>query len=313
MIKTTILALAILLILPFPSKAGSLIKSEKMVPAGFIQKALRDRQDNSDEDVNNNGDWDFRTETVHDDQTGEDAFSIDVPEDWDFDAEIEWYLDELPVYTVFIAIGEPDGTSGLALLPLASYVWFSDPWLQRQMPEGTRYNDSTIVMQPMDADDYIVELLIPYLQDIYHDEARIRNFEIIDIQNRRDLVDDYIAYTGLDTLADYYDFTGAEASVEYTRDGVAIEEKISVVVGESDNSFFGVGSFSMETQTNWIAFLSVLQRAPLGELDEMEDIYGDILLSIQWEEDFFEEFQDMQDEWREEHEDDFEYEYDYDE
>ncbi|MCX6646476.1 MAG: hypothetical protein NTY09_08980 [bacterium] len=242
-------------------------------------------------DNRDRGDWQFRQETVS--TNGEvqgDVFTIDVPEGWDFDSEIDWLDEELPMFTVYFVMNDQDGTSLLGVLPMTNYVWFTDPWLESQMPEGYQYSGSTTVLEPRDPSDYLEELLIPYLEDIYRDQARIRNFEIVDVEDRDDLADLYVRMMGVEAFAEYYDCSAAVAHVEYNEDGIDVEEQISAIIGVHSEDMIGLTSWTLENVVNWTVLLSVVEKAPVGQLDEMDGVYVDILSSMEWNQDFMDDY-----------------------
>ena len=262
--------------------------------SGYEKARDNDRDQDRDRDY---GDWEFREETVSTRGVVDgDVFTIDVPEGWDFDAEVDWLPEELPIYTIYFVMYDDEGTSLLGLLPITSYVWFTDPWLQEQMPEGFAYSGSTTVLEPRDPDEYLEELLIPYLEDIYRDQVRIRNFEIVDIENRNDLADDYVEMTGVEDFGDYYECTAAVAHLEYNEDGVDVEEDVSVIIGVHEEPIIGISTYSMETWYSWSMLVSVVQKAPVGELDYMEGLYEQILGSIVWDQDFLDDYWDAHEE-----------------
>jgi hypothetical protein len=242
-----------------------------------------------------NSGWDFRTEEV---QAGGgydmEAFTIDVPEDWDFDAELAWHLDNVPVFTIFFDMKSEDGTWQLTCIPAMNYVWYTDPLIQRYIPEGSAYDSLTLVLEPMDADDFLEDNLIPYMLE--NAETDIRHFDLIDIEESDELEEfyDYIIDPG---DLDFYDLESAIATMEYEEDGEDVEAKLAIVMGYHEAEMIGIGSNQMETVTYWTMMLCILEKTPVGELNDTEDIYWDILTSIRWNSDFLEEYQEEHDEY----------------
>jgi hypothetical protein len=266
-----------------------------LLPA-FFSFGNAQAKEQSGSNNNNNGnydDWQFRQETVATRGVVDgDVFTIDAPEGWDFDAEVDWLQSDLPAFTIYLAMNDAPGTSLVGVLPMTSYVWFTDPLLQQYMPEGSVYSGDTTVLEPRDPDQYLEELLIPYLEDIYRDQARIRNFEIVDIEDRNDLADDYLRMIGVEEFGEYYDCTAAVAHVAYNQDGTDVVEDVSAIIGVHEASIIGVSTYSMENVYYWSMLVSVVKRAPVGELNYMDGLYDRILGSIQMDQDFLDDYWD---------------------
>jgi hypothetical protein len=238
--------------------------------------------------------WDFRTEDVPAGYYDMDAFSIDVPEDWDFDAELDWHLVNVPVFTIFFDMKSEDGTYGLTCFPATNYVWYTDPLIQYYIPEGSAYDEMTVVMEPMHADDFVEDQVIPYMLD--NAETDIRHFDIVDIEESDELSDLYDALID-PTDMDFYDLESVVATMEYEEEGEDVEAKMAVVVGYHEAELIGLGTNTMESVTYWTMMLCILEKTPQGELRDTEDVYWDILSSIDWNQDFLDEYSEDHDEY----------------
>lgn len=198
---------------------------------------------------------------------GTKAFSMLIPSDWQSQGTISWIFDNpaMPVAGDFRA-WNPSGSEEFHLFPNQAFFWSDNPMIKQTFPPGSRYFGA-LVHTPLGPIDALKEIALPMFR------GDVRNMEIISEEELHQ-VKEYFetgtdATTGITTTAD-----GGKIRVEYTLDGVAMEDELCCIIQSTQ---FPVQTiFGTFTNINWYMTYIESFRAEKGQLDSQSKMFQTI-------------------------------------
>jgi len=166
----------------------------------------------------------FRTLSVVDPEgTGGEAFRILVPDGWTFSGGIQWMPDTpgLPATAAF-QMSAPDGKTAFQVFPSQPFFWTNIQKILSEHPRGSRYYGREVrpVMQPVEA---LKKIVIPMFR------PGVGRIEVKEERPLPGLAADLGAgiLTQRDTKATGW---GGTVRIQYTQDGIQIQERMYGVV-----------------------------------------------------------------------------------
>lgn len=237
----------------------------------------------TDNDDNGNGGGDINTmqfttySYVDEDVIGLEAFSMIIPEEWDFGGGIEWGFDNpgAPAVASF-TVSEPDGLAELELLPAQSFYSTQNPGILGVFPVGSEYyGNEVIVWPPLGPLDTLEDIIIPRFR------GTVTNLQIISKEESlEDIVD--LLREGMpptdDTTID-----AAKIRIEYEQDGVLMEEEIYCVIETltyQNYNPFDLFDPNLYENSLWMADFLFSFKAEKGELDSHYKIFQTMMYSF---------------------------------
>jgi hypothetical protein len=155
--------------------------------------------------------------------TGDEAFSLLVPEGWKFTGGVEWVLDNPAVpATAAFSVSSPGGKTVFQVLPTQRYFWTNIPKILNEFPPGSRYYGGEVraPMQPLEA---LKTVIIPKFR------PNAKNIKVL-VEQRlprltQGLSAGVLSQPDAETAA-----SGARIRIQYTSSGIQVEEEIYCVV-----------------------------------------------------------------------------------
>jgi hypothetical protein len=189
---------------------------------------------------------------------GTKAFSMLVPSDWQSEGTINWVLDNpaMPVAGDFQA-WNPNGHEEFHFYPNQAFFWSDNPMIQQTFPSGTRYFGA-LVKSPEHVLDALVDIALSMFR------SNVQNLKIVSRETLPQ-IEKYFQ-TGTDpTTGVITSAEGGKIRVEYTLNGVALEEELYCIIQTQDIPVQTV--YGTTRNLNW--YMTYLQsfRAEKGKLD----------------------------------------------
>jgi hypothetical protein len=214
----------------------------------------------------------FRTAVCNDPQgTGIECLRLIIPSDWKFESGVNWLLDKpmMPAYAWFTA-WNPDGAESFRMFPNQSYFWTDNELITAMFPAGAKYFGNE-VRQPVTALAALKSLVLP---SYYRDASGLRITQEQRLPElARALGVGQQSQAGVSTSGD-----AAKVRVEYTRDGVELEEEVYAVVEQL--AFQVQTMYGWRTNTVWNVNYTFGFRAAKGQLDRNADAFQTMAHSI---------------------------------
>lgn len=234
--------------------------------------------------------------SIEDWRTEMEAATIEIPAGWSHEVTFSWYEDPIPIYTVSFVTYDESENHGWATLPLTGYVWYEDPGAQQFYPKGSIYSPNVTSWPPMGPDEYLREMLVPYLEEEYSKKYEVQDLSIVDIQVRPDVAENFRKVADPEGYMADYTFRAASAHVTFRKDEIDIEERVTVVIGGTVAYVQTFGVLANEQVTYWSLSGGTIERAVLGELADYEDMYRAMQLSISWNPGFLAAYDEIRNE-----------------
>jgi hypothetical protein len=198
---------------------------------------------------------------------GTKAFTMLIPSDWQSEGTINWVLDNpaMPVSGDFRA-WNPNGQEEFHFFPNQAFVSSDNPMMQQMFPSGSRYFGA-LVRAPLGPIDALKEIALPMFR------ADVQNLQI----TSQEVLPEISKYfqtgtdptTGVATSAE-----GGKIRVEYTQNGVPMEEELYCIIQTQDIPIPTV--YVTYRNINW--YMTYLQsfRAEKGKLDSQSKMFQTI-------------------------------------
>jgi hypothetical protein len=198
---------------------------------------------------------------------GTKAFSMLIPTDWQSEGSIDWILDNpaMPVAGEFRA-WNPDGNEEFDYFPNQAFFWSDNPMIEQTFPPGTYYFGA-LVHEPLEPVEALKEFALPLLGKDVEDMEVINEKTLPDVSSFFETGTD--PSTGVITSA-----KGGKIGVEYTLNGVAMEDEMYCVIQSQDIPIpTYLGTYR---NVNW--YMTYLQsfRAEKGKLNSEAKVFQTI-------------------------------------
>jgi len=198
---------------------------------------------------------------------GTKAFSMLIPSDWQAEGNIDWILDipAMPVAGDFRA-WNPGSHEEFHFFPNQAFFWSNNPMIQQTFPSGSRYFGA-LVKSPEGVLDALVDIALPELR------GKVQNLRVVS-RETLPLIKNYFQTgtdpaTGVVTSAD-----GGKIKVEYTLNGVQMEEELYCVIQSQDIPVPTV--YGTTSNLNWYMTYLESFRAEKGKLDPQSKTFQTI-------------------------------------
>jgi hypothetical protein len=209
----------------------------------------------------------YKTEKYVDTQgIGTTAFSLLVPSDWQFEANINWVLDNpsMPA-TASIRAWNPNGPEQFEGFPNQAFFWTDNPLVQYTNPSGSLYFGA-LVQQPLGVIDALKQIALPLFR------GNEQNLQIVSEQTIPEM--DKLFTTGTDPSSGLsFSVESGKIRIEYTLSGVQMEDEIYCVI---QHLKIPVGAY---TNDNWFMSYMASFRAEKGQLDQESKTFQTIAFS----------------------------------
>lgn len=198
---------------------------------------------------------------------GTKAFSMLIPSDWQSEGSIEWKLDivSMPVAGEFRA-WNPNGKEEFNLFPNQAFFWSDNPMTQQTFPAGSHYFGA-LVHPPQLVLDALKDIALPLFR------SDVENLQIISRTTLPQVNSNFQTgtdpTTGVTTSAD-----AGKIRVEYTQNGITMEEEIYCVIQSQDipvQTLYGTSR-----NINWYMTYIESFRAEKGKLDAQSKMFQTI-------------------------------------
>lgn len=198
---------------------------------------------------------------------GTKAFSMLIPSDWQSEGSIEWKLDivSMPVAGEFRA-WNPNGKEEFNLFPNHAFFWSDNPMTQQTFPAGSHYFGA-LVHSPQLVLDALKDIALPLFR------SDVENLQIISRTTLPQVNSNFQTgtdpTTGVTTSAD-----AGKIRVEYTQNGITMEEEIYCVIQSQDipvQTLYGTSR-----NINWYMTYIESFRAEKGKLDAQSKMFQTI-------------------------------------
>ncbi len=102
----------------------------------------------------------------YDPQSGVEAFSILVPQDWQVSGGVTWVMERPAAPAqVWLQLANPKGLEAFEALPILYFTWTNNPMIQMTKPDGSLYFGYE-VRQPLSARDAMRQFVLPRFRQI---------------------------------------------------------------------------------------------------------------------------------------------------
>jgi hypothetical protein len=200
--------------------------------------------------------------------TGTEAFQLLIPSDWQFQANIQWVLDNpgMPASSNLRA-WNPAGSEEFDVFPNQSFFYSTNPSLVEMFPVGSKYFGME-VLQPLSPQDALGQIVLPRFM------GSIGNFKVIS-QGPIDSLEtaNTDPSSGISGSS-----AGAKIRIEYAEKGVAMEAEIYCMV---ESITFPIRTMAgMKNNTNWYVDHIAAFKAKKGQLDANTKLFQAIAYSL---------------------------------
>jgi hypothetical protein len=200
--------------------------------------------------------------------TGTKAFSMLIPVDWQSEGNIDWILDNpaMPVAGEFRA-WNPDGNEEFDYFPNQAFFSSNNPMNVEMFPPGSRYFGA-LVHSPLGPVDALKEIALPLFRKDVEDMKVVDEKTLPPVGSFFETGTD--PTTGVITSAE-----GGKIRVEYTLNGVAMEDEMYCII-QSQDIPVQVPFYGVTRNVNW--YMTYLQsfRAEKGKLDSGAKVFQTI-------------------------------------
>jgi hypothetical protein len=198
---------------------------------------------------------------------GTKAFTMLIPSDWQSEGTINWVLDNpaMPVAGDFRAWNR-NGHEEFHFFPNQAFFWSDNPMILQTFPSGSRYFGA-LVKTPEHVLDALVDIALPMFR------SNVQNLKTVSRETLPQVANFF--QTGTDTATGTITSAeGGKIRVEYTQDGVSMEEELYCVIQTQDMPIPTFGGTSRNL--NW--YMTYLQsfRAEKGKLDSQAKTFHTI-------------------------------------
>ncbi|MCU0576171.1 MAG: hypothetical protein MUD15_05000 [Desulfobacterota bacterium] len=186
-----------------------------------------------------------------------EAFSLLIPEGWQFQGGVEWVLDN-PVMpaTIRFRVRNPSGHEELEIFPNLALFWSDNQMLMSMFPLGSRYFGAE-VRPPVGPQEALTGIVIP------RSRGNAAGLKVLSAGAMPELAQALRAgasQPGMQTFGD-----AARARIEYVKDGIPVEEDFFAVV---EGYSYPVQTMQgVATYTNWYVDYIFSYKAAKGKLD----------------------------------------------
>lgn len=201
---------------------------------------------------------------------GSEAFSLLIPVGWQFQGGVRWVLDNpaLPAVAQF-KVRNPKGREEMEVFPNQALFWTNNQMLLSTFPAGARYFGAEVrpVAGPQEA---LIHIVLPRFR------GGVSGLKVVGKANLPQLAKALGAgapQPGVKTFGQ-----AAKIRIEYTQNGVPMEEEIFGVV-----EGFSFSVMSMQgplTNTNWFVDYLFSFKAPKGTLDRQAKLFQTMAMSF---------------------------------
>jgi len=260
--KKVLIIIPLVLIIVIAVVAGIMFLNQQ--PAPSEEGGPYGPPSTSDEAVNVK----YKSVTFTDSQgIGTKAFSMLIPSDWQSEGSINWVLDNpaMPVAGEFRA-WNPNGHEEFQFFPNQAFFWSDNPMILQTFPSGSRYFGA-LVKSPELVLDALVDIALPLFRSNVQNLKTVSRETLPQIGNYFQTGTD--PATGVITSAD-----GGKIRVEYTLNGVAMEEELYCIIQTQDIPVPTI--YGTTRNLNW--YMTYLQsfRAEKGKLDQQSKTFQTI-------------------------------------
>jgi hypothetical protein len=198
---------------------------------------------------------------------GTKAFSMLTPSDWQSEGTIEWKLDivSMPVAGEFRA-WNPNGHEEFHLFPNQAFFWSDNPMTQQTFPAGSYYFGA-LVRSPEGVLDALKDTALPLFRGNVENLQIISQTTLPQVNNNFQIGTD--PATGVVTSAN-----AGKIRIEYTQNGVAMEEEIYCVIQSQDIPIQTL--YGTSRNINWYMTYIESFRAEKGKLDSQAKMFQTI-------------------------------------
>jgi hypothetical protein len=212
---------------------------------------------------------------------GTKAFSMLIPVDWKSSGDIQWVLDNpaMPAFGSFKA-WNPDGVEEYNYFANQAFFSSDNPMITQKFPAGSRYFGA-LVHIPLGPVEALKEIAIPMFRSNVQDLSVVSEKELPQLSN--------VITTGTDPVSGVItSANGGKICVEYSLNGVMIEEEMYCVIQSQDIPIQTLTGISRNI--NW--YMTYLQsfRAAKGQLESETKIFQTISFSAKTDENWLNKY-----------------------
>jgi hypothetical protein len=201
---------------------------------------------------------------------GTKAFSMLIPADWQSSGDIQWVLDNpaMPAFGSFKA-WNPNGVEEYNYFANKALFWSTNPMILQTFPTGSHYFGAE-VREPLGPTEALKQIILPEYR------GNVQNLVVKSEQQLPELSN--VIKTGTDPATGVVTSAeGGKIRVEYTLNGVTVEEEMYCVIQTLD---IPIQTYAGTVRNiNW--YLTYLEsfRAEKGQLDSESKLFQTISYS----------------------------------
>ncbi|MEW6441023.1 MAG: hypothetical protein AB1640_08830 [bacterium] len=216
---------------------------------------------------------------------GIEAFSLLVPQDWQFSGGIHWILDNpgMPARSAF-TVRSPDGSEELEVFPNQPFFWTDNQLVLSALPAGARYFGCEVrppCAGPLEA---LRGIVLPRFR------GKAAGLKVVSQEVLPDLARALGAGSGSQPGV-VNSASAGKVRIEYTRKGLPTEEEIYGVV---ETVSFPVQTMSgVRTSTFWYANYLFSFKAPKGKLDSRAKVFQTMTSSFRVDPQWFNKYNQL--------------------
>lgn len=214
---------------------------------------------------------------------GIEAFSLLIPEGWNFSGGIDWDLTNPgnPAFAAF-RVSNGSGAEEMEIFPRQPFFWTNNQMILATFPQGSRYFGNE-VGQPKNASSALESIIIPRFRN------RVKNLRISERKPAPELaahVRDQNMQQGVNMTSD-----AASVKLEYSVNGRNYEEEIwgSVLAWSFSMPTMG----GVVTNTNWTVDYLFSFKAEKGGLDKNAKLFQTMISSFRLNPLWFSKYQQL--------------------
>jgi len=212
---------------------------------------------------------------------GIECFRMLIPSTWKFTGGIKWVMDNpaMPAVISFKAYN-PSDAEEMKVFPSEPYFWTNDQTMLMNFPKGSKYMGS-VVHPPMSAINFIKKMLLPKYW------YKVSNLKVVSAMELPELAkalgQKAQSKPGLNAYSD-----AGKVKINYSKNGVPIEEEIFVVINRADFSMNGM--YGVVTHNNWVCDYIISFKAKKGQLSSNKKIFDTIVYSFKFNPKWFNKY-----------------------
>lgn len=207
----------------------------------------------------------------YDPQSGVEAFSLLVPQDWQVNGGVTW-VPERPAAPAQIGlqIANPNGFEMFEALPTQYFTWTNNPMIQMTKPAGSLYF-GYLVCKPLPAREVMRQIVLPRFR-------RIQDLSIVDEGPALELLQVFTRNQTNPGQGGQYSTDSIRMRLHYTNNQQPVAEEIS---GVAEYTRLAVpGLFGNIETVFWSMGYMTGFRASRERLESYSDLYRAIISSI---------------------------------